>query len=813
MRSIVKASIFLGCMASVLPIAGQAQNTDVFEEIVVTATRRAESIQDVPIAVTALNSGQLERSGVRDVRDLTRLAPSLNVSNSQSASSTRLRIRGVGTTGNNAGLESAVGVFLDGVYLSRPDIALSDLLDVQQIEVLRGPQGTLFGRNTSAGALTITTKKPNLEETEAYTNVTVGNHNLQNVQAGFTTPLTEGVSGIRVAGAYRKRDGTVNSVTGAESNTKDRVAVKGQYYYEPSDTFSFRLLADYSDVEEQCCDAVVIKETPVAAVYPLAGLPVGGGVSASGDSAFESRTSNSEQFDNPFSQYGLSAELVWSIGESELTYIPAYRDFESVSVQQSDFVNLDVFSTRTEGNNESSSHELRLQGAAFDDRVDWMIGAYYSEEEISSRQRVEAGQDYQRYAGSLLLAGGVRAFGPNPLGFLAQGRSATGNFADNLFTQDSTSFSIFTHNIISLSDNVDLTLGARYVDESKDGAFNQLDANSPACIGTLTNPAFGVPQLAPLRGNAIALNCFPFTTQANIPGSPITPVTYQDKFEDDELVYTIKLGYVISDYVNGYAGFTHGFKSGGFNLDSTAAIGGVDPTFRSEKIDNYEIGFKSTLLDGSLTANVAFFHQEIEDLQILEFTGIQFSTFNVPLGESTGVEIESQWHASDSLTLNASLTYADASYPENCADGIQSTPAIALRAANLCGAQFTNAPEYVAVLGGRYETQVNDNWMLSFNTDARYESDRRTSTQPSNFRTGTPSFGDIQDSFVIANARVGLSSDDGKWSFELWANNLFDERSKTVTFNLPLRGSGDSAARGVFLSEPRTYGATLRWNY
>lgn len=185
---IISLALLLG-MSVLAGTAAQAANQPVIEEVIVTATKRAQSVQEVPIAVTAISAESLERAGVQDLRDLSAVATSFNMNSSQTESQgSTLRIRGVGTTGNNIGLESAVGVFLDGVYLSRPGVALGDLMDIESIEVLRGPQGTLFGRNTSAGALNIRTKGPNFEETEGFANVTVGNYSMHNIQAGVTGP-------------------------------------------------------------------------------------------------------------------------------------------------------------------------------------------------------------------------------------------------------------------------------------------------------------------------------------------------------------------------------------------------------------------------------------------------------------------------------------------------------------------------------------------------------------------------------------------------------------------------------------------------
>ncbi|MBL0001203.1 MAG: TonB-dependent receptor plug domain-containing protein [Sphingomonadales bacterium] len=212
-------------------------------EIFVTATLRNENLQSIPIAVSAYNAEALDKSGVKDLKNLDQVSASFNANSSQTESGgTTLRVRGVGTTGNNSGLESAVGIFLDGVYLSRPGIALGDLLDVQQVELLRGPQGTLFGRNTSAGAVSIKTAKPNLNKFEGYANATYGNFDLFNAQAGFSAPIIEGVFGIRLSGAVRNRDGFLRNAAGGESNDRGSLFVPGQAYFEPSADFSLRII-------------------------------------------------------------------------------------------------------------------------------------------------------------------------------------------------------------------------------------------------------------------------------------------------------------------------------------------------------------------------------------------------------------------------------------------------------------------------------------------------------------------------------------------------------------------------------------------
>lgn len=752
------------------PAMAQDEPVSTGTEIVVTAQQREQNIQDVPVAVTALNAQQLESAGVADIRALQTLSPSINLNSSQTESGgTTMRIRGVGTTGNNPGLESAVGVFIDGVYISRPAAALGELLDIQQVEILRGPQGTLFGRNTSAGALTITTRRPDLQDFGTFGNMTIGGGEfgaLLSSQVGLNIPIIEDTLGIRIAAAGRVRDGLLESTfnNGTEQNTRDRFLVRAQALWEPTENISARFIYDYQEGHDNCCDAVVLIESPFVGLgaYGAAGLGAQGGVFASGDLAFENRMSNSQRFEDPGLQTGYTAQVDWDLGFGELTYIGSFRDSKvGPNIQESDFVGLDVFSvggsTQTTGPNRNfagtdyTSHEIRLAGEV--GRLDWLVGYYWGQEEIETTGQLTLGSQFQANLNANLyaaLAGaglttpaaivaaftpalgaaGAAAFAANPAGFYAQnplGNSYTGANAVNTFTQDGDTQSFFTHNTLAVTDRLDLTVGLRFVEETKDGRFVQASASNPACAGVLSNP-FTTATAATTGGLAVAFACFPFATPANFPGAgtpagPPTPALFNNTFEDEELVYTANASYAFTDDVRAYVSFTHGFKSGGFNLDPTAASRGADPRFRSELVDAYEFGLKSELFDGALRANFALFRSEIEDFQVLEFTGVQFITFNVPEVLAEGAEMELFGQLSEDLSGSFSVTYSDAGYPSDCAPA-----SAALQVRNLCGNSLTNAPEWTSILGLNWEREINDNLRFYASGSVRYESDRRTST-------------------------------------------------------------------------------------
>ena len=847
------------CSAMLVPAAyaqtAQAEEDSGDEPIIVTATLRAMDVQDIPLAVTAVAPEALERQGVNDIKNLASISPSINIQSSQTETQgTSIKVRGVGTTGNNTGLESSVGVFIDGVYQSRPGVALGDLVDIERLEILRGPQGTLFGRNTSAGALNVSTKRPSLSEVEGFANASYGNYNFMNLQAGVSVPITTDVAGLRVSGTWRKRDGYLKSPTGVESNNRDRYMLRGQLYIEPNADVSIRLLADYAKTDEQCCEAVIVRETELAPFSAFHGL-ASDGVDQSGMSALKNLSINGGPYLNGSKQWGTSAEVKWDFGGTKLTSVTAYRKFDSSSTTVGGFTSNDTYTvgngapTSRPGIMPSGDHiktftqELRLQGTAMNDGLDWLIGGFYSSEKIRADQTMTLNADFQRTGSAFNFA---NAAGVNPLFALtALGNAgvpvnANGNYAENRFNQDASSWSVFTHNVLNFTDKLSLTVGARYVNETKDASFNQLaattGAGASACQASVNGVLTGAVPAA-LRAGMIGINCFPFATSvaltapAAIGGGLASaklplPRIWSQEFKDDEITYTAQLGYKANEDLLLYAGYSHGFKSGGFNLDpqsatlqnSGAILAGLatgtivapvyaDPSFKSEKVNQIEVGVKATLF-GAIKANLALFDMKMSDFQVLEFTGVQFLTFNVNSARSTGAELELFGKLSDNISVNASGTYANARYPSNCADGV----AVAARPSTLrlCGQDLTNAPKFAGVVGVTYDGPLNDSgWSILVNGNVNY-SDSRTTRTIDTDTNGLPVPFARQENYYKINARIGLTTPDERYTFELWGTNLSNEITRGITANTPLRGGAGTRSLIGFVEEPRMYGMTVR---
>jgi outer membrane receptor protein involved in Fe transport len=403
--------------------------------IVVTAQGRAQRLQDVPLAVSAVGQEQLQNSGANDIRALNQLAPSLLVSSTGTEANGSTRIRGIGTVGDNPGLESSVAVFIDGVYRSRSGIGLNEIGEVDRIEVLRGPQGTLFGRNASAGIIHVITRRPEFTF-GGMAELTYGNFEQIRAQAAITGPISDTIA-FRIDGVYSRRDGfleVVNAANGTEEdvNDRNRAFVRGQLLFQPNDALSIRLMGDYTWREESCCGAVYI--STLETFDPTPGVPgdfavrqPGAGGSPSGNRIVDVLTSLGGIFPSagdPFSRRiaitpgttyrgettdgGGSLHIDYDFGSVNLASITAYRTYKSESPSDTDYSNVDILRRDDDGNSfrefNTFSQEVRLNGSAFGGALDWLVGAYFAKEDLTLRDNLRFGSQYGAFAACRIVA-------------------------------------------------------------------------------------------------------------------------------------------------------------------------------------------------------------------------------------------------------------------------------------------------------------------------------------------------------------------------------------------------------------------------
>jgi outer membrane receptor protein involved in Fe transport len=917
----LRAIALLGAGMALLPTAAYAQDSqDTAEEpesgnvIIVTAQGRSQALAEVPVAISAINAETLLNSGANDIRQLNQVAPSLFVSSTGSEANGSARIRGIGTVGDNPGLESSVPVFIDGVYRSRSGIGLNELGEIDRIEVQRGPQGTLGGRNSSAGLISIYSKKPEFDF-GGTGELTYGNFNFLRVGGSVTGPITENLA-ARVDGIYVGRDGFYNDPTNnTDINDRNRYFVRGQLLFEPTADISIRLIADYTYRDEKCCAATYVDgsvnpsignlnnpSTPLAPLSPtgnniinvLRDLGQNLGAFNQGYDRTVSVTPG-RSFAGVTKDYGFSGQLDWDLGGAKLTSITAYREYRAGQGSDTDYGTVDILYRAPSDDAYRQFHtftqEVRLQGEAFGGTLDWLVGGFFANEKLTVRDNLRFGNQYGRFANCRIISGGGLAglYSPNsPLcvapgvgpATLAAATGASGadivagftaldslndlGTTNDRYFQNGTNWALFTHNIVNITDRLALTLGLRYTNDEKD--FNATFGNDNTVCTTvqgrltddLTSPNATARALA---GALIGLSCQGNST------AELNGVSINDRRTEDEWTGTAILSYKASDDLLLYASFARGYKAGGFNLDRSAlkgpifvvgdaptstfaAAGGAQALVRNlqfdpELVDSYEIGAKYAT--GPFSISTAIFRSDFTNFQLNTFNGTVFLVQNingcggdlaggsaadtdtsaatgrcapgdVGFGVRTqGVEIEAQLNPADNFNVAAGLTYAATKYQDDLVGNAAGAPLDpALR--KLPGDNLSNAPEYVVTGSMTWTPEIGSSGLTGLAyIDGRLMSD---------FNTGSDLFPQKeQDGFLLVNARVGIRGPDLKWSLEFWGQNIFDKDIAQVAFNSPFQAGTTSApfidpqfpgGRQIFsqfLAEPRTYGATLRFNF
>ncbi len=899
-QSCLVSAIALAAGSFASPVFAQdAQNADEVTsetEIVVTAQGRSQTLSNVPVAISAVNAETLQNSGANDIRQLNQVAPSLLVSSTGSEANGSARIRGIGTVGDNPGLESSVPVFIDGVYRSRSGIGLNELGEIDRVEVQRGPQGTLGGRNSSAGLISIYSKKPQFTF-GASGEATYGNFNFMRLGASVTGPISDTVA-ARLDGIYVKRDGFYNDTTNnTDVNDRNRFFVRGQLLFEPNDNLSVRLIGDYTWREEKCCAAVYVDRSVNQYIgdlnnpsTPLAPLQTNGnniinvlrdlGQPLAGFNAGYDRTiyvTPGRSFAGKTRDYGGSAEINWTLGGAKLTSITAYRQYRAGQGSDTDYSAVDILyrapSDDVYRQFQTFTQELRLRGEAFGGTLDWLIGGFYANEKLTVRENIRFGNQYGRFATCRIISGGGLAglYSPSSPACLAARPAAfgaasptvyaafdaldsinnRGTVNDRYFQKDS-NWALFTHNIIHVTDRLNLTLGVRYTNDKKDFEATFTNDNT-ACQtvqglvgGFLTNPS-----LAAVSGGLIGLSCQGNST------AELNNVSINSNRGEDEWTGTGILSYKATRNLLLYASFARGYKAGGFNLDRSALKSSI-PTFASvggaqslvnnlkfdpELVDSYELGLKYAT--GPFSASVSLFQSDFSNFQLNTFNGSVFlvQTINgckadlgntdrdlsaatgacAPTDVSWGVraqgfELETVLNPTRDLRISTGLTYAKTKYRKDIVGNSAGAPLDpALR--YLPGDNLSNAPELVATGSIAYTPMIGSSGLSAlFYIDGRVTGD---------YNTGSDLFPQKeQDGFGIVNARVGLRGPDDKWSIELWAQNLLNVDYAQVAFNTPFQ-AGTTAAPfndannypggrqiiSQFLAEPRTFGVTLRGKF
>lgn len=578
-------------------------------EIVVTATKRERTLQDTPVAVTVTTAETIERAQIRDIRDLSTVVPSLRVNTLQSSSSTNFYIRGFGNGANNAGIEPSVGLFVDGVYRSRSAAMISDLPDVQRIEVLRGPQSTLFGKNASAGVISLVTREPkfnfggNLE-------ASYGNYNALVLKGYVTGPISEHVAASLAAG-YNKRDGYVRDLgTNTDSNERNRWFVRGQLLFQPTDQLKIRLIGDYSKIDENCCAVINLQPSPAPGPTQIITAPVAlgglGGKINDYRAPFADVTYSNFPSSNRIRNWGYSGQIDYDVGPLKLTSITAYRHTGAITNQDSDFTSADLLGRNYQDLQiDTFTQELRAS-TNWDGPLNALVGAFYYNEKIRQHNELYLGTQFRPYANALILGQSGGAFNllqVEQLLSLANGKNYVGQsflpgrgFTENYRLKDD-NYSLFAQFDFKVNDRLTLTGGINYTHDSKTFETNSqsnevfsaipLAASVPGVRQALitqsivtAQPTISQSDLAFAVANFQTINPTGYA-QANGAAQQLTSLAAlqflppffnvpnaieSGKVSDGQWSFTARLAYDIGDHLNAYASFATGYKAASVNL-------------------------------------------------------------------------------------------------------------------------------------------------------------------------------------------------------------------------------------------------------
>ena len=765
---------------STLQVAAAA--TSGIEEITVNARRKTENAQDVPISLAVIGGETLEAKGSFNGARLAELQPSIQYFASNPRN-TGINIRGLGAPFGltNDGIEPGVGVYVDQVYNARPASTSFDFIDVQQVEVLRGPQGTLYGKNTTSGAVNIVTRPPSFA-TEGKIEVSYGDYGFQQTRGFLTGPLTENIA-ARVSFSGTKRNGTVYSTkTGQTINNIDNAGVRAQILYNVSSDFKLTFNADYNQQRPTCCVQVYAGIAPTQ--RPLnrqfAAEAADLGYKLPSATPFERIT----DVDTPIQSHqdlgGLSVLAEWNVGGGKLTSVTAWRYWNWYPLNDRDFIGLPITTISSNYQKQTQwTQELRFAGD-FTDKLDYVAGVFLYKQDINTDSIQEQGSAAYRF----LLAPSANASTPGLL---------NGLHSDAYINFDNKSYALFSQATWHITDNFSLVPGLRYNYDYKNTDYNNVVVGG-------------------LQTSTAAL-----ITQKN---SVLQSQRYLAQSSNNNLSGQLTLQYKLADHVNTYATYSKAFKSVGVNLNGIPNDAAGNPalsaaTVKPEKVRHYELGLKSTLLDGQLTANIDGFYTKIHDFQANVINGavgvLRGYLANAKEVSVKGAEIELTWRPTSHLQFGLNGTFTDGKYDDfqdaPCQLELTGAPAGPL-GAGVCDASGTKLPgisDTVVTLSGQYAYPTT---LFGLNGDLFAGVDVNSR---SNF-SSSPTFSQymVVDGYSLTNVRAGFRSNSkNDWQVFAWARNL----GNTKYYEFLTAQPGSSGLIVGQLGDPRTAGVTFNFSF
>ena len=774
------------------------------ERIYVTASKRLQGLQESPVAVTVISGKAIEQTKVMDMNDLQTLVPTLRVTPLQRSVNTNFAIRGFGNGTNNTGIEPSVGVFIDGVYRSRAAAQIGDLPRLQQIEVLSGPQSTLFGKNASAGVINVRTLAPS-HDLESKIELGIGNFN-QRTMKGYVTNGVSDTLALSLSGGFNTRDGFTDSVVGlGEVNDRDRWNIRGQALYEPTQDITVRIIADYSEIDEACCTvADIINGPTTGAVRAL------GGVVLDDSDPFTYQSSLNSDPVNNVEDGGISVQVDVDFDNYAFTSISSFRNNKSGFNNDVDYTSLDILTEDGHTDIDTFTQEFRLTSTGVQ-TLEWMFGAYIFHEEVDTGDTLSYGDDIRNYFDVLLAAGGAAGLlgGIEGAYGLAPGTFFSGESAVNSeFNQDNDAYSLFANFDYHISDDLTAIFGISYTKDEKEvtitrnhtDVLSALDFDTEATVFGV--PIGFIPQLAPAVPTLKGLQFLP-------PMLELPNAVESNKSDDSKTTWSMRLAYELNDNINLFASAATGFKATSWNLSRNASPFAADQAaLESAGLDQpnqvyggryaspeeatvYELGMKARFSKGAF--NVTVFDQTIDGFQSSIFIGTGFVLANAGKQSTKGIEFDSVYNPTENWSLTLAGTFLDPVYDSfKGASGLNGP-------IDLSGEKPAGIHEQSITAGITYNFELSNGAFGYVRTDYLYESEVHiVENVPESITREVGTF----------NASAGLNFENGL-AVQVWVRNLNNDEYFLSSFPPPIQAGSFNG----YPNQPRTFGATLSYEF
>jgi len=866
------SALILGSVMAPVALAQDAEEaeTRTLQTVTVTATKREQTLQDVPVAVSVVDESVIEKAEILDLADLQSVVPSFQVGQLQSSANTNFIIRGFGNGANNAGIEPSVGVFIDGVYRSRSAAQIADLPNLQRVEVLRGPQSTLFGKNASAGVVSIVTRRP---EFDFGGNIegTISNFDGYRAKGYVTGPISDTVA-FSLGGSYNSRGGYATDLaSGDETNERNRYGIRGELLFTPAENIDFRLIGDYDVIDEVCCVAANLVNGPTGAIIQALVDPTGATPGIVPEDPFSYEVAYNFPSTNEIDNGGISLQGDIEFDGFTLTSISAFRQSNRETNADSDFTAADLVSRNFEDVSiETFTQELRLTSNT-DGPVAWQVGAFYFDETVEIENEFFYGSDFRAYGDALVVALGA----PGALNDIEAGLGLTpgtvfqqaGQGLAEEFGQDNTAISVFGTLDFDLSDRLTATVGLNYTNDEKDAfgnitstdVFSGLDlvnfsylAGVAGQLGGLgINPADPAQVGAFIQGNPQA---YAQIQQGVLAGatSPANPLLGLRDFQflppflgfpnaaesgstnDEDVSYNLRLAYDASDSVNVYVSYATGFKASSWNLSrdsrplSSAFTPGatvVDP-FTGQVLLTPPPSpvFNAGLAVPNLSTGTRFAGpEEAEVIEIGVKAAFDRFAINLALFDQTIEGFQSNVFTGTGFALaNAgeqSTQGLEVDMTWNPIDALTLSFAGTFLDPNydsfeesalgdISGTTPSGIAETSTSTAALYEWTLGNGWNAFVRADWQYESDNE-------FFDGGPTAPNnilFDDAFTREvdqwNASLGFTTEGGL-GVTVWGRNIFEHERITTAFPSVAQAGSISG----YPNQPRTYGVTVRQTF